>query len=132
MLNEPVSNGKVVRKEGPIVDVLVSKSERCKSCGICFSMGNDKILIRAKTDNPVEIGEEVKIYTEDKYVILSAFILYVVPVIAMLFGYFLGGIFFSKETWKIIFGFSFMGIAFAFNRFIDKKVKFPQKVEPIK
>ncbi|MGB9682082.1 MAG: SoxR reducing system RseC family protein [bacterium] len=132
MLNEPVSNGKVVRKDGDMVDILVARSERCKSCGLCFSMGNDKILIRVKTDSPVEIGEEVRIFTEDRYVILSAFILYIVPVIALILGYFLGSIFSNKEPFKIVSGFLFMGLAFIFNRFIDKRVRFPQRVEPIK
>jgi len=132
MLNEPVSNGKVIRKEGEMVDILVARSERCKSCGLCFAMGNDKILIRAKTDKPLEIGEEVRIFTEDRYVMLSALILYILPVIALILGYFFGGIFSSKESWKIVSGFSFMGLTFIFNRFIDKRVKFPQKVEPIK
>lgn len=82
-------------------------------------------------DTPLKIGDRVKIKTEDKYVITSAFILYIVPVIALIGGYFLGGLISSSEVFKIIFGFLFMGVSFLVNRFIDKRVRFPQVIEPI-
>lgn len=131
MLSEPETNGRVVKIDGKFVEVAIPRSERCKSCGICPFGKDDTVLLRIQMNTPVKVGDKVKVKTEDKYVILSAFILYIVPVIALLGGYLLGGLFFSSEVFKIIFGFSFMGISFLINRIIDKKVKFPQIIEPI-
>lgn len=131
MLSEPETNGRVVRIDGDFVEVAIPRSERCKSCGICPFGKDDTILLRIQMSTPVKVGDRVRVKTEDRYVILSAFILYIVPVIALLGGYILGGLFSTSEIFKIIFGFLFMGISFFVNRIIDKKVKFPQIIEPI-
>ncbi|MCX7794996.1 MAG: SoxR reducing system RseC family protein [bacterium] len=131
MLSEPETSGRVIRIEGDFVEIAIPRSERCKSCGICPFGKDDTVLLRIQMSTPVKIGDRVKIRTEDKYIILSAFILYIVPVIALLMGYILGGTFFSLEIFKIISGFLFMGISFWVNRIIDKKLRFPQIVEPI-
>lgn len=131
MLSEPISTGRVVRIEGDAVEIAVPRNEKCKSCGICPLTENGLVLLKVKADTQVKVGDRVRIKTKDRYVILSAFILYIIPVIALIFGYFLGGIFFSPEPLKIIFGFLFMGISFAVNRVLDKKIKFPQEIELI-
>lgn len=131
MLSEPEASGRVVRIDGEFAEVAIPRSERCKSCGICPFSGGDSVLLRIRMDVPVKVGDRVKIRTEDRYVILSAFILYIVPVIALLVGYLVGNLLFSSEIFKVILGFLFMGFSFLVNRIIDKKVKFPQIIEPI-
>ncbi|MGC8971301.1 MAG: SoxR reducing system RseC family protein [bacterium] len=131
MLSEPETIGRVVRIDGEFVEVSIPRSERCKACGICPLGENDTVLLRFKVDTPLKIGDKVKVRTEDRYVIASAFILYIVPVIALICGYLLGGLISSSEVFKIVFGFLFMGVSFLVNRFIDKKIKFPQVIEPI-
>lgn len=131
MLTEPSLNGRVVRVEGDIVEIAVPRSERCKSCGICPIASDGTILLKVKLDGQVKVGDEVKVMTKDRYVILSAFIVYIIPVIALIIGYFLGDSLFSSEPLKIGFGFLFMGISFLINRIIDKKVRFPQEIEVI-
>jgi len=131
MLSEPETTGRVVRIDGEFVEISIPRSKRCKACGICPLGENNTVLLRFKVDTPLKIGDRVKIKTEDKYVITSAFILYIVPVIALIGGYFLGGLISSSEVFKIIFGFLFMGVSFLVNRFIDKRVRFPQVIEPI-
>ncbi len=131
MLSEPETIGRVVRIDGEFAEVAIPRSERCKSCGICPFSGNDSVLLRIQMNAPVKVGDRVKIRTEDRYVILSAFILYIFPIIALLVGYLVGNLIFSSEIFKVIFGFLSMGLSFWVNRIIDKKVKFPQIVEPI-
>ncbi len=131
MLSEPVSSGKVVKVEGDTVEIAVPRSERCKSCGICPLSADGSVLLKVNVDRDVKVGDEVKIRTKDKYVILSAFIIYIIPVIALITGYFLGGLLFSSELLKIVSGFLFMGTSFLIDRFLDKKVRFPQEIELI-
>lgn len=129
MLSEPETSGRVVRIDGEFVEVAIPRNERCKSCGICPFSAGDNVLLRIRMDVPVKVGDKVKIRTEDKYVILSAFILYIFPVIALLVGYLVGNLLFPSEIFKVFFGFLFMGISFLINRIIDKKVRFPQIIE---
>jgi len=131
MLSEPEAIGRIVKIDGDFVEISIPRSERCKACGICPLGGNDTVLLRVKSNIPLKVGERVRVRTEDRYVILSAFILYIIPVIALIGGYFLGGLVSSSEVFRIVFGFLFMGISFWVNRFIDKKVKFPQVLEPV-
>lgn len=131
MLSEPSSTGRVVRIEGDTAEIAIPRSERCKSCGICPLSSDDSVLLRVRVDKEVKVGDKVKIKTKDRYVILSAFIVYIIPVIALIIGYFLGDFLFSTETLKIGLGFLFMVISFLVNKIIDKRVRFPQEIEVV-
>jgi len=76
--------------------VLCQKSSLCENCatsGAC-SMGDDDRSRAVEVYNPLgaAVGERVRIATNTKTFLQSSFILYIVPLIALVIGAVVGGI----------------------------------------
>lgn len=107
-----------VRGNTATVKIIRSSAcgENCASCGLCQ---NKEMLAEAKNTANAAAGDTVIIETADNRVMGAAFLAYILPLIAMLAGYFLGAV--KSETAGIIASFIFLAAAFAAVILTDKK-----------
>ncbi len=94
--------------------------ESCASCGLC--PGKEML---AEADNAVgaAVGDTVLIDMSDKKVLSAAFLVYIVPLIALVSGYFTGAAIFKAETPAVLSALILMAASFLAVMLIDKKVK---------
>lgn len=81
---------------GTVVDIKNSEAiielplkSLCSRCGLCQSKSN-KILIEISNELGVNVGDNVKIELEEMSGIKAALIVYLIPILFIFFGYFIG------------------------------------------
>lgn len=85
---------------GGTVELTVTRKtacgHRCDGCGRCAGKTPD-LVIRAKCDIPVALGDWVEVYSDNK-VLGAAALVYGLPVVLFLLGYLLPA--FLREGWR--------------------------------
>lgn len=83
--------GRVLKKlEGDKVLVDIRRHHACRKCGACGNAAGQKSLVEARDPLGVSRGAEVRLETGTREVLLSAFLLYIVPLAGLLIGLFTG------------------------------------------
>jgi len=80
-------------ERGQVVDILpdnyvkisMKRTEACAKCGACFSSGDEMTVIAYNADN-AQISDWVNLSLESRYFLSAAFILYCLPLLALLIG----------------------------------------------
>ncbi len=115
----------IVKKiENDKVTVEIQRTGACDKCaisGICGA-GDKNIQVQIRTDSNLQVGDLVKIHISAGTKIFSSFILFIFPILVMIFFYiFVKYIFQFSEDFSIIF--SIFGLLFSgiFIYYIDKK-----------
>lgn len=114
--------GEVLSIEGRSARVKMKRSSRCASCscaGLCSPFGKEWMLITA--DNPIgaTAGQTVRITYRVEGEAKASFILYIVPVLALLTGALLGaaiGLFENPDLSAIAVGLAFLIVSFGLIR----------------
>lgn len=104
------------------VEIIRSSAcgENCSSCGLCPGM---TARIYAVNDINAAVGDEVIINMSDKNVLGAAFLVYIVPLITLIIGYFLGYTVFGSDGFAVLTGFILMAITFILLICTDRKLK---------
>jgi sigma-E factor negative regulatory protein RseC len=104
--------GTVLKTGGSAAAVLVKRNAACDHCpsrSCCTSLGGD--LKRVDVSNVIgaKEGQQVKIGISPKTVLKASFILYMVPILALIIGVMLGNFLGPqhKEIWAISVGIGF-------------------------
>jgi sigma-E factor negative regulatory protein RseC len=98
--------GTVVELKQDLVAVVKcvrnSACDHCPSSGAC-KMGDDSETMLVETYNAIgaQNGDLVKIATSTKHFLQSSFMLYIVPIIGLLIGAFVGQIIAEMSGWEI-------------------------------
>ncbi|MCI5605668.1 MAG: SoxR reducing system RseC family protein [Clostridia bacterium] len=118
-LSHPNTDEKLSAAE---VEITRSSScgENCASCGLCPGR---TAKVYAINDINAEIGDTVIIDMADGKVLGAAFLVYIVPLIILIIGYFAGYAVFNSEALGIIIGFLFMAVAFIVIIRVDRKIR---------
>ncbi len=86
--------GKVIEKRGNRAIVLMRRHMACEGCGRCGGLlgGPDVKDSRIEVENPIDasVGQMVKIEVDDGKLLLFSFVFYLIPVIALLAGVWMG------------------------------------------
>jgi sigma-E factor negative regulatory protein RseC len=97
--------GNVVKIEGDKADVLLHSREVCGHCGARFSCvagsGVDRIMTVSNRLN-ASVGDKVEIEISEKTKVLSAFLLFFMPLLLIIVGYYLANIFSHSEESGIL------------------------------
>ena len=116
--------GIVQKLQHNIAEVKITRSsacgESCASCGLC--PGREAKFF-AINDINATVGDTVIIDMADGKVLGAAFLVYIVPLIMMIIGYFSGHAVFNSEALGIIMGFLFMAAAFIVIIRIDRNIR---------
>jgi sigma-E factor negative regulatory protein RseC len=104
--------GTVIKSREGTAKVLVKRNaacDRCLSGSCCTSLGGDLKGIDVSNVIGAEKGQKVKIGISPKAVLKASFILYMVPILALIIGAVLGNYFGSqhREIWAISMGTGF-------------------------
>jgi sigma-E factor negative regulatory protein RseC len=82
--------GEVIRADGERVTVLLKAGKGCEKCRICTRVSETEMTVNAWTSEPVSVGEQVTLYLSPFIIVKSAALLYILPLLSMVFGYFIG------------------------------------------
>ena len=124
--------GKVIEEKGKYAVVKMKRTEACDKCRAC-SMGAEgkDMFIEGENLCQATVGDLVKISLEQSSFISAVFIMYTVPLIALLIGigvgYGIGSFFYISwvEYLAIAIGFLFTGVTYLWIRLNESK--FEQK-----
>ena len=116
--------GVVVSLNGDRADVQVTTASECMGCASkahCGFGAQDKRKIVVINDHGARISDHVVFEAESGKVILSAVLIWIVPLLAMMVGYFAANMF-SSGFIPIGVSIFFLVTAFGFLKFIDTKI----------
>lgn len=94
-------NGYIEKVSGNIATIRVKRDSACgDNCGNCNGC-NSIVLVEALNKINAKVGDKVEIELDSRTVINTAFIVYIIPIIALIIGYITGSYLFEEE-FKII------------------------------
>ena len=81
-------NGVVEKVEGTKVTVKIQRDSSCgENCAMCNACPGKDMLVTIETDIPLQVGDSVRLETNTKTVLLSAFCVYILPIVLLIVGY---------------------------------------------
>ncbi len=127
-----VETGEVIKTKKDKVIISFERKTECDKCGMCaFGKDDMKVKLTLKNEVGAVKGDIVEVSMGDKFVLASAFIVYLIPII--LVGLFLGlAIYFNlAEYIQIILAVLGLVLGFVFSFLIDKKLKMEKGFSPV-
>ncbi|MGE5573750.1 MAG: SoxR reducing system RseC family protein [Bacteroidota bacterium] len=82
--------GKVIEVQGEVARVEVTRHEACRHCKACDFGRTDRIVVEATNRAGARPGDEVELELESSRVLGAAFVAYMVPLLFMVVGIYLG------------------------------------------
>ncbi len=125
---------------GNTAKIMMSRSggcEGCKAAGSCKVASGDRIM---EADNPLgaKPGQRVMVNIESAMFLKATFLTYMLPVIFLFLGAYLGGKYgpmlsgaISLDYWQAIGGIVFLVLSAALVRLYDRKVKRATTIRPV-
>lgn len=105
--------GQVVEIKNQFVVVRLERKEACASCKACIAGLEAKdMFIEAENLCKAEVGDYVDISLEQGSFLKAVFIVYTIPLLALLAGLGIGYVLFKNEIGTLIMGFSLLAISF--------------------
>jgi sigma-E factor negative regulatory protein RseC len=129
--------GIITRVEAENAWVKTTKSKSCEGCsskGSCSTAGND-MIVEALNKADAKIGDLVTLQIESSALYKATFLLYILPIIGLLGGSFLGQYFAEMYGWNLsataaIFGFALFVLIIAFVRYKGNQMGEKQAYRP--
>lgn len=125
--------GKIISIDGEYATLLVAKTSMCgENCGSCkggCKPGSQKVIARFDGCENGEIGDMAVLEMEDKRVLLMAAILYLLPLVAMFFAYFIADRISHSEPISILSALTATFFVFFSAKIVDKMIKNSKKYE---
>ena len=80
--------GFVKKVEGTKITINIQRDSACgENCAMCNACPGKNMLITLESDLNLSEGDKVKLETNTKYVLLSAFCVYILPIVLLIAGY---------------------------------------------
>ncbi|GIM29691.1 hypothetical protein CPJCM30710_23570 [Clostridium polyendosporum] len=126
--------GIVIEVIGHIAKVKISRHSECKNCGACPG-GDQAIVLEAQNLIGAKLGQRVFIEIKTTNVLKAAFVVYIIPLIAIFLGAICGGWLARKniqlvQVLQIAGGIIAFVIAVLFIKFFDKSTNNNKKIQP--
>lgn len=126
--------GLVIEVIDDMARVKVGRHNDCKNCGAC--PGNNNIIIEADNKIGAKPGQRVSFEVREANVLGSAFIVFVLPLIALFAGVMLGEVIgknlgFSIIMFQVIGGAIALGLSIIAIKIFDKAAKADKKKQPV-
>ncbi|MGL5088425.1 MAG: SoxR reducing system RseC family protein [Cetobacterium sp.] len=123
------SSGLVKEKNGNKLTVSIYKESACSHCNNCSDSSKiSNTLVFICEDSDIKVGNIIKFEMEDNKIFKAAFIVYIIPLIFMFLGYFLGDKLNLTEGKRILMSFGSLVLAFL-GVFIYDKIIVKNKIE---
>ncbi|MDZ7317322.1 MAG: SoxR reducing system RseC family protein [candidate division KSB1 bacterium] len=115
--------GIIVQVDDGRAVVQINRSENCGSCTACQAFGEN--VMRVEAANPIggRVGDRVQVVIEPRRVVKSAALVFLLPLVFMVGGYFVGAALWSahREPGGIIGATLGLSMAFSLLRLIDHR-----------
>lgn len=116
--------GKVVDISGDIVRVEVERKIQCRGCkleSLCFHQGKEKTIFEVPNTLDARKGDTVEIAIEPQMRILSAFLVYILPIVFMILTYLVcSSLIGLSENWSILASICAVPLTFLILKQLDK------------
>jgi len=115
---------------GSLARVKFSASGACAKCGACLIENGRWATIEAQNDAGAIVGNTVEVEIEPAAVLLASFVVFIIPIILLIIGYYFGS--FISEPVGVFTGVIFLGLSFLgmglYDRAIRKSKRFTSRV----
>ncbi len=134
--------GVVLRVEGELAIVKTQRSSICEGChsgGFCKALGGDSDMeVAARNEVGAKVGDEVRVTVASKTFLKASFLVYMVPVTALILGALLGATLgpslcpgTSSDLLSVVFGLTLFSLSFVLMRIWTKGIKGGQQYCPV-
>lgn len=130
-----MEKGLVVKEENNLLTIRMKAIQACYKCSGCTSDGNQALLEGVKNTVRASVGDYVLIDIKQSNLVTAGFIIYVLPVIFLITGYFLGTIVTGSigvaEKFAVLISMSSFIASFFIISIMDKQIKKRANFKPI-
>lgn len=130
--------GEVVKLKNNMAVVRLRRSAACERCGACRLVAADFMEADARNSIKAKKGDRVLIELEPRTLLTASFIVYIVPLIFLILGYFVGAWLASfiaranlAEIFAVILGFAFFAFSYLIIREIDRRLASSEQFYPV-
>ncbi|MCL6270187.1 SoxR reducing system RseC family protein [Sansalvadorimonas sp. 2012CJ34-2] len=133
--------GRVVEVDSAFIWVETIRKDTCGSCEAKNGCGQglmnrlrpsrDHAYIRAVNRYPVKVGDEVTVALPESAVVSASFLVYLLPLLAMLIGAFTGSAAGMEELWVIGLGLGGLLVGFGVVRWWSSRADVRKRFEPV-
>lgn len=114
------SNGKVISINKNTITLQMFRESSCAHCNGCGDASKMARELEIKYKGDVEIGDVVTFELADSKMLKIGFIIYILPILIMIFGYFISAKLGGKEKLNVLVSFLSLVISFACIHIYDK------------
>ena len=109
---------------GKIVEVVLKTKAACGGCNACHKKDDNLMWVEVINEIGAKVGDRVEIEIVDREIVKNYFIIYLVPVFALMLGYLLGssalrlfGLENFAEAFGVVMAFVFTALSFVFIKY---------------
>ena len=129
-----MEKGTVIEIKGNKMTMRLEANEACKRCGGCAIIDGQAILSDVENTVEAQKGDRVLIENKAQSVVIAALVIYIVPLIFLVAGYFLGLLLTNylriDSNWAIFMGLISLTIGFFLVKIIDRRIGSNQNFKP--
>lgn len=114
------SNGKVIAINGNKIKLKMFKESSCAHCSGCGDANKLARELEVTYDGEVEIGDIVTFELEDSKMLKIGFIVYILPILMMIFGFFISNKMGGTEKLNVLVSFIFLVVTYLCIHIYDK------------
>lgn len=122
-----IRTGRVIKIENNRPMVCFDRLDACEKCGACFS-NKKQTLVRVLGD--AKIDDIVDVMLPDNKILALSVIMYLIPLVGLLLGLFIGNYFLGGEAKALLAGLGMMAIFFIVVKRIDQWLQTQPKWQP--
>ena len=120
--------------DGNLAKIKASRHNNCENCGAC--PGNSAMVLEARNDIGAKLGQHVLFEVQGVNMLKAAFIVYILPLIAVFIGVLLGWkvaeLLGSEPLWfQIAGGVMAFILSVVYIKYIDTSAKHDVKMQPV-
>lgn len=126
--------GIVTAVHGSLADVRINRTTACATCGKCHGFDeNQQLLVKARNSAGAAVGDAVRLELEGVSVVRAAAIVYGLPLLGLLVGFFVGGAVRAPSGQALSGWFGGLGflLALAFVGWYDRRLRAAGKGQPV-
>ena len=125
-------SGTVIQLNRDRATVSVKRRDECSKCGMCiFPKNSDSIEFDAKNPVGAQVGDKVVLQKPEGGKLISAVLVFLVPVLLVALSAVLGIFVVKNELWTALIGILAIVAWFFLLSFIDKAIKKRGKLSPV-
>ena len=123
-----IRTGRVVQRDKDVLKVCFSRLDACGSCGMCGG-GRDDAMVSIRGN--ARVGDMVEVDMPDAQVLKVSAIAYVIPLLGLLLGLWLGSLLFQNQE-MMVFGTGILTLVLAYIgvKFFDARVALHPRWQP--